>query len=184
MEFDKLLIRIAKALHEDGIPYMITGGQAVIFHGEFRTTRDIDLTIGVDISSLENVKNCLKKTGIKVLVNDVEEFVMRTWVLPCLDSSTGIRVDITFSFSSFERQAIDNAVSYELENVIVKYCRAEDLIIHKIFAGREIDLIDVRKIMLKNKVDEKYILIWLKKFEESSGENYPERYFKILDSIK
>jgi hypothetical protein len=163
---------------------MITGGQAVIFHGEFRTTRDIDLTLGVDISMLEKVKKCLKKTGITILVADAEEFVLRTWVLPCIDSSSGIRVDVTFSFSPFEKKAIDNAVSYELENVVVKYCGAEDLIIHKIFAGREIDLIDVRKILLKKKVDEKYILIWLKKFEESSGENYLERYYKIVDTIK
>ena len=116
MEFDKLLIKIAKALKDDEIPYMITGGQAVIFHGEFRTTRDIDLTLGVDISMLEKVKKCLKKTGITILVADAEEFVLRTWVLPCIDSSSGIRVDVTFSFSPFEKKAIDNAVSYELEN--------------------------------------------------------------------
>ena len=163
---------------------MVTGGQAVIFHGEFRTTRDIDLTLGIDITRLKEVKKCLKKTGITILVKDVEEFVKKTWVLPCIDPNTGIRVDITFSFSSFEKQAIENAVSYELENVIIRYCRAEDLIIHKIFAGREIDLIDVRKVLLKNKVDEKYILNWLKKFDESSEENYTERYNSILRSIK
>ncbi|MDQ3020216.1 MAG: hypothetical protein M3R36_06570 [Bacteroidota bacterium] len=47
MEFDKLLIRIAKVFNENNISYMIYGGQAAIFHGELRTTKDIDLTLGV-----------------------------------------------------------------------------------------------------------------------------------------
>jgi len=149
MEFDKLLTRIAEVFENENIPYMVIGGQAVIFHGEFRTTKDIDLTLGVDISELERLKTCFQKIGLKILVNDPEDFVRHSWVLPLKDINSGLRVDIPFSFSPYGRQAIENAISYKLENVIVKYCRAQDLIIHKIFAGREIDLIDVRKVLIK-----------------------------------
>ena len=39
MEFDKLLVRIAKVFNDNKIQYMIIGVQAGIFHGEFRTKR-------------------------------------------------------------------------------------------------------------------------------------------------
>lgn len=185
MEFDKLLIRIAKVFDESKIPYMIYGGQAAIFHGEFRTTKDIDLTLGVDISELEKIKKCLTDINLKILVKDPEDFVRHSWVLPLKDNETGIRVDISFSFSPYERQAIDQAINYKIEDTNVRYCKAEDLIIHKIFAGRELDFIDVRKVLIKNKdIDKKYITKWLKLFEETTGENYIERFEKIIASIK
>jgi len=38
-----LLVNLAKALDEAGIPYMLIGGQAVLIYGEPRLTRDIDV---------------------------------------------------------------------------------------------------------------------------------------------
>lgn len=185
MEFDKLFVRIAKVFNDNKIPYMVIGGQAVIFHGEFRTTRDIDLTLGVDISEFDRIKSCLDEIGLMMLVKDPKDFVLHNWVLPLKDKVSGIRVDISFSFSPYERQAIDNAISYELNNTLIKYCKAEDLIVHKIFAGREIDLIDVRKVLLKNNsIDIRYILKWLKQFEKTTGEKYTDRFNKILKTIK
>jgi hypothetical protein len=35
---------------------MVIGGQAVLLHGESRLTRDIDITLGVDASRLEKVR--------------------------------------------------------------------------------------------------------------------------------
>ncbi len=185
MEFDKLLIRIAHVFNDNEIPYMVIGGQAAIFHGEFRATKDIDLTLGVDISELDRIKSFLNEIGLMILVKDPKDFVLHSWVLPLKDLNSGIRVDVSFSFSPYERQAIDNAISYKIEDTIVKYCQAEDLIIHKIFAGREIDFFDVRKVLLKNKkINKKYILKWLRQFEETTGEEYTERFNKILLTIK
>lgn len=185
MEFDKLLIKLATAFNENKIPYMVIGGQAAIFHGEFRTTKDIDLTLGVDISELDRITNCLNEIGLIILVKDPKDFVLHSWVLPLKDMSSGIRVDISFSFSPYERQAIDNAINYKLENTNIRYCQPEDLIVHKIFAGREIDLIDVRKVLLKNKnVNTKYIIKWLKMFEKTTDEKYINRFKEVLDSIK
>ncbi|NLF09683.1 MAG: nucleotidyltransferase family protein, partial [Pirellulaceae bacterium] len=48
--FEKLLKRIAVALNDAGLPYMIFGGQAVLLYGEPRLTRDIDISLGVDTS--------------------------------------------------------------------------------------------------------------------------------------
>ena len=53
----------------------------------------------------------------------------------------------------------------------VAFASPEDLIIHKIFAGRPRDMEDVRFIIIKNPgIDRKYIRNWLKEFEVSAEE--------------
>ena len=42
-----LLTRLAHALDEKKIPYMIIGGQAMLLYGEPRLTRDVDVTVGL-----------------------------------------------------------------------------------------------------------------------------------------
>jgi hypothetical protein len=48
----------------------------------------------------------------------------------------------------------------------VKFASCEDVIIHKMIAGRAIDLEDIKNILIKNKssVDKKYIIQWLSQF--------------------
>ncbi|MGB3565055.1 MAG: hypothetical protein WBH85_09195 [Thermoanaerobaculia bacterium] len=47
--FGSLLERIALALDNADLPYMVIGGQAVLLHGEPRLTRDIDITVAADL---------------------------------------------------------------------------------------------------------------------------------------
>ena len=48
------------------------------------------------------------------------------------------------------------------------FATAEDVIVHKIFAGRPRDLEDVRSILLKNPdLDRTYVRKWLREFEKS-----------------
>jgi hypothetical protein len=53
----ELLERIALELERAGIPYMVTGGQAVLLYGEPRLTRDIDITLGVSTDQLDLVRD-------------------------------------------------------------------------------------------------------------------------------
>lgn len=41
--FEQLLAKIGVALHNEGIPYMVIGGQAVLPSGEPRLTKDIEV---------------------------------------------------------------------------------------------------------------------------------------------
>ena len=47
--FEKLLSRIGLCLDNQCLPYMIIGGQAVLLYGEPRLTKDIGVTLGVNI---------------------------------------------------------------------------------------------------------------------------------------
>ena len=89
--FDKALARIGASLNKAGIPYMIIGGQAVLLYGEPRLTRDIDITLGVNIDQLETLLDVAQQLSLKPLPEDVAAFVHQTMVLPALDEETGIR---------------------------------------------------------------------------------------------
>ncbi len=152
------LKKLSTALAKANIPYMVIGGQAVLIYGEPRFTKDIDLTLGVGVEGLETILGVTKKLGLKVLVDDPDAFVRKTMVLPASDERSKIRVDFVFSFSPFERQAIKRAKRIKIGHVFVKFATLEDVVIHKIFAGRPRDLEDVRTILLKNpKYDKAYM---------------------------
>jgi len=178
--FEQLLESIAQGLERLGIPYMIIGGQAVLLYGEARLTRDIDITLGTDPGRLREVLDWVQGNGWRVLVETPAEFVGRTMVLPCLDPATGIRIDLIFSFSFYEQQALKRARRVTMGKAEVCFASLEDLIIHKILAGRPRDLEDVRSVLLKNRtVDRDYVHHGLREFDRSLGEKSLERFEKL-----
>ncbi|MBW1736936.1 MAG: nucleotidyltransferase [Deltaproteobacteria bacterium] len=179
--FKKLLSGISERLDKHGLPYMIVGGQAVLYYGEPRLTRDIDITLGVGIDHLENLLSVVRELSLKPLPEDIETFVRQTMVLPALDETTGIRVDFIFSFTPYETGAINRARKVRVMNQEVNFASVEDLIIHKIFAGRARDMEDVRTVLMKNsEIDIRYIKSWLKEFDESSEKKDFVKTFETL----
>jgi len=169
--FEEILSRIGASLKNHSIPYMIIGGQAVLLYGEPRLTRDIDITLGITIDRLNELLSVVQELNLKPLPENIESFVRQSMVLPALDETTGIRVDFIFSFTPYETEAIQRAKKVTIMGQEVCFASVEDLIIHKIFAGRPRDIEDVRIILIKNpEIDMKYIRDWLKKFDAISDE--------------
>jgi predicted nucleotidyltransferase len=163
--FKDLIKRIAEALSRRNIPYMIIGGQAVLHYGEPRLTKDIDITLGVGVDKLPVIKDIVKALGLRIEIAEVDAFVKDTMVLPAAETKTGIRVDFVFSFSPFERAAIERATEVKYDEIPVRFASLEDLVIHKIVAGRARDIEDVKSILLKNPAyDKGYIKGWLADF--------------------
>jgi predicted nucleotidyltransferase len=178
--FTQLLERIALGLEQRQIPYMIIGGQAVLIYGEPRLTRDIDVTLGVGPERLPDLVAFARASAWRLLVEAPEEFVQRTMVLPCVDPPSGIRIDFIFSHSAYEQQAMGRVRRVEIGKASVRFAAAEDVIVHKIIAGRPRDLQDVQNILLKNpEVDQEYIRRWLAEFDHSLGESYLARFEKL-----
>jgi len=147
---------------------MIIGGQAVLLYGIPRMTKDIDITLGIDIDQMEIVLTALGVMDLKIIPEDFREFTEKTYVLPTRDEESGIRVDFIFSFTPYERQAISRSRAVLLKDANVMFASAEDVIIHKIFAGRPRDIEDVKSILLKTpELDRTYIRKWLSEFEKS-----------------
>lgn len=161
--FEQLLVSIAKQFDKHNIPYIIIGGQAVLLYGEPRLTKDIDITIGLNIDRVDEIAKIMQEISLKPLPEDLHQFVKQTMVLPLIETESGIRVDVIFSFSQFEHDALKRANVITINNTEVRYASLEDLIIFKLFSGRPRDIEDVRKILVKNKnADIKYIKKQLK----------------------
>lgn len=182
--FAPLLEKIALALEGRRIRYMVIGGQAVLLYGEPRLTRDIDVTLGATPERLPDVLSLVSERGWRVLVEDPADFVPRTMVLPCLEPPSGIRVDFIFSNSLYEQQALERARPIKVGEAAVRFAAVEDLIIHKLVAGRPRDLEDVRGILLKRPpIDLAYIHHWLGEFDRSLGGTFLLGFEELWKSV-
>jgi len=182
--FKDLIKKIAAELARRRIPYMIIGGQAVLLYGEPRLTKDIDITLGLGVEALPKIKAAAKAAGLRIQTDDADAFVKETMVLPTAEKRTGIRVDFIFSFSPFERQAVERAKVVKFDRTQVRFASLEDLVIHKIVAGRPRDIEDVKAVLYKNPgYDLDYIRRWLSGFDATMEEKYGSIFDNILMEV-
>lgn len=156
---------------------MIIGGQAVILHGVPRVTEDVDVTLGVDRQRLPDLLAACREMDLAILPDDVETFVRDTNVLAASDADSGIRVDFIFSTIPYEREAIERAVHVRIKGTSVPFASVEDLILHKLFAGRPRDMEDVDGILRSGDadIDWAYLERWSEEFAVLPGrEDMPE----------
>jgi len=165
--FAELLSRLGAALDDAEIGYMVVGGQAVLVHGEPRLTRDIDLTIAGGQESVPGLLAVLAQLGLRPLPIDPIGFAAETMVLPAVDDTSGIRVDLILSWTPFEREAIERAETVSLDGLAYRVATAADLVVLKVLAGRPRDLEDVRGILIGNPdLDVRRIERWLRSFAD------------------
>ena len=183
---EKLIKKITSHLDRDKIPYMIIGGQAVLLYGTPRLTRDIDITLGIDTDKFLLIERLCKNLGLKILPKNPESFAKETKVLPCEETQLKIRVDFIFSFTPYEEQAMKRTRKVLMNGYSVKFASCEDVIIHKIFAGRAVDDEDVKNMLIKNKgsINLQYIKRWLSEFNKISGQKeLLKRFNRLLLTI-
>ena len=105
-------------------------------------------------------------------------------VLPCANPETGIRMNFIFSHSEYEQQAMERVRQEEIGRASVRFASPEDVVVHKVIAGRSRDLDDVRSILLKNSdIDRGYIRHWLAEFDRSLGESYLQKFEELARSL-
>ena len=61
MELQKEIVRVCEALNSEGVKYVVVGGCAVILHGYYRTTHDIDLLVDASIENIRRLKKALQE---------------------------------------------------------------------------------------------------------------------------
>jgi hypothetical protein len=167
-ELLKALVSLQERLESANVPSALIGGLAVGAWGDPRLTRDIDLKI---LLRRDEGKRLLSLLGddYRSLHADPESALRQNGIVFVL-SPEGKRIDIALSDTSFDEELIARAQRVEiLPNLKVRVCSAEDLIVLKIIAIRPKDQQDVVTIIQRqgNKLDDKYILKWLKDFEKA-----------------
>lgn len=170
-DFSSLIAGISRELRARKLSFMLIGGQAVLLHGRPRLTEDIDVTLAADPTRLDDVLDVCAVLKLRTLPEDIESFVRQTFVVPALHEKTRIRVDFIFSTTPYEREAIKRAVFVQLAGEAVPFATAEDLIIHKLFAGRSTDLEDAATVVRRKgaELDWAYVERWVGEFASVPG---------------
>ena len=170
-DFAELIARLAVALEAKRIPFMLIGGQAVLLHGEPRLTQDVDVTLGVGPDRVRDLLDVCEALGLQPLPEDPVAFVRETFVLPAAEPETGLRLDLIFSTTPYEAQAIERAVLVDVGKREVPFASAEDLVLHKLFAGRPRDVEDAAGVVRRKgpELDWEYLDRWAREFAVIPG---------------
>lgn len=130
--------------------FCFIGGLAVQRWGEPRNTQDADLTLLTGFGHEEPfVDELLSQFAGRR--PDTKAFALQYRVL-LLRAANGVPLDVALGAMSFEENSIVRSSLWVLpEQAALQTCSAEDLIVHKIFAGRERDWLDIEGVLLVRK---------------------------------
>lgn len=117
--------------------------------GEPRSTVDLDLTVLTGFGNERSFANRLLE-HFSPRIRAATEFALLHRVL-LLTDQRGTPLDVSFGAMPFEEQTVARASPYEIvPGRTITICSATDLIIHKAFACRPQDWIDVRGIVARS----------------------------------
>jgi hypothetical protein len=133
---------------QHGWPFCFIGGLAVQRWGEPRFTQDVDATLFTGLGTEALFVDAFLSVFPGRLKN-ARQFAIEKRVL-LAQTAAGIDVDVSLGAFPFERQSIERATPWKLEQGgILTTCSAEDLIVHKVFAGRDRDWADVEGVLAR-----------------------------------
>ena len=121
--------------------FCFIGGLAVQRWGEPRFTQDVDLTLLTGFGQEEPF--------IDALLGRLQAFALVNRVL-LLKTSDNVGVDVALGALPFEEACITRATPWSwMPGKILLTCSAEDLVVHKVFAGRPLDWLDVERVLTR-----------------------------------
>jgi hypothetical protein len=130
--------------------FCFIGGVAVQRWGKPRFTADADLTLLTGFGDEEKFAQALLNY-FTPRRKDALEFALTRRVL-LLQTAGGVPLDIAFGGLPFEENSIRRASAFVFPSgQSLTTCSAEDLIVHKVFAARDIDWFDVDGILARQK---------------------------------
>lgn len=140
-------LELQEFLDAHGEKFCIIGGLAVQRWGEVRLTVDADATVLTDWSRDEVVTDLLLGSPFLPRMADAREFALKNRVL-LLKNAKGTHVDVALGAMDFENRSVQRSSLWRVsENATLRTCSAEDLLVHKTFAGRTRDWADIEGIL-------------------------------------
>jgi hypothetical protein len=140
--------KIQNLLTAHGWQFCFIGGVAVQRWGDPRFTRDVDLTLLTGFGQEESFVDALLKE-LRPRRPNSREFAVTSRVL-LATTAEGVDVDIALGALPFEERTIMRASLWQLrDDISLRTCSAEDLVTHKVFAGRHLDWGDVERVLTR-----------------------------------
>ncbi|MBU2544859.1 hypothetical protein KKC65_00175 [Patescibacteria group bacterium] len=184
----QVLIEVTDILHELNIPYIITGGMAVLIWGRPRFTADVDIIVELDYGNVDNLTKALLMLGEASYIDKgmIKEALESEGEFNFIHGDSGIKVDfwILKKNDPFDSSRIKRKVVKSIANKKIYFSSAEDLILSKLDwyqqsqSTRHLEDIESVLHVSGKKLDMDYLNKWTKKL------GFSEDFNKILNSKK
>ena len=164
----ELLRNIASFLHENNIPYMLTGSLAFNVHVTPRSTRDIDM---IAAFSPEHVPLIMETYREQFYFH---EETVRTEIMGhgvgmfnLIDHATGYKIDfILLKDDRYEREKFNRRKTVLFEGINLQVICAEDLLVSKLQWIQQIQspiqMQDIQALWQLSNLDKAYVQHWMK----------------------
>lgn len=169
----RLLVRVARILERLEIPYIVTGGIAVLIWGRPRFTADIDIVVELDWEKVDNLEKALMALGEFGYVDKgiMREALRQKGEFNFIDGNTGVKVDFWILNKSdpLDVLRLKRKVARKVLGKTVYFISPEDLVLSKLKwyqigeSTRQFEDIESVLKISGEKLDMKYIKHWAKK---------------------
>ncbi|MEQ1502768.1 MAG: hypothetical protein ABMB14_11090 [Myxococcota bacterium] len=168
MSIGDFIGRLTALLDQASIPYMVAGSFASSFHGEPRTTQDVDLVVVLDAAGVRRLIAVLPPDAYYADEHAALDAVRRRTQFNVIDMATGWKADLVvrkgrpFSLAEFARRQL-----VEFLGIRLWIASPEDVVVSKLEwaqkTGSERQLRDVRGVLAARSepLDLAYIERWV-----------------------
>lgn len=162
------------------VSYLVIGGLAVIAVGEPRTTADVDVIVFVEQARAAELIAHAIDAGFEASPDIERERLSTTGTLRFRKSR--FQLDIIVASLPFEDEALERSSKKRMFGHAIRFPTPEDLILLKVLAGRDKDLIDAAGIMRRHagKIDVAYVDGHLRALADLAEDLTPIRVFEEL----
>ena len=168
-------------LENEGASFCFIGGLAIQRWGEPRFTNDTDASLLTRFVEDEKWADLLL-ARFQPRLPGAKEFALSRRVL-LLRATNGVGIDISLAALEFEVRSVGRASPWILpDGSAITTCCAEDLIVHKAFASRDRDWLDVDTILVRQglKLDTALIFRELEPLVELKEEPFILEKLRVL----
>ncbi|MDQ8164712.1 MAG: hypothetical protein P3A28_03010 [Gemmatimonadota bacterium] len=170
--------RVQQLLEQRGWRFCFIGGLANFRWGTPRLTDDLDLTLLTGFGAEASFAQALL-AEFESRIPDAAAFAEQNRVL-LLRTDDGFGLDIALGAMPFEERSIVRSTQIELvPGAVLRTCSAEDLVVHKAFAARPQDWVDVEGVILK----QRGVLVWPQIWSELSDLAALKEAPELLDEL-
>ena len=151
------------------LPSALLGGLALAIWRHPRFTQDVDLLLALGDTSVARLLETLAASGFRpkrgnglLQLGDVQ---LLQFIYEPAESFVEVQVDLMLVGTEYQRDALARRVAVEIPGIVrpVDVLACEDVILHKLCAGRIIDRADAAALLRANRdtLDVEYLVRWI-----------------------
>jgi len=149
----QLINTVSRHLKEAQVPHCLVGGITIAIWGRPRATEDVDLLIDIDEPGIDALAQYLDDHDIRIDRDAAKKAVREGRAFPMYDTWSIHWVDAKTPTRPIDRFTLERATHIELAEESVPVATPEDVILHKLLARRDQDILDARSIILRRETD-------------------------------